>query len=55
MVEGDNFDEKYKFIRNTMMVRGKMHGLNVTFKDHQEFLKYMRETKDKKYGATKKT
>jgi hypothetical protein len=35
-----------------MMTRGKMYGLKLTFREHQEFLGYWHNTQKKQYTGT---
>lgn len=44
-------DEKYGFIRRTLMSRGKEYALQLTHRDHLEFLKYWFNTQDKQQYA----
>ncbi|CDW91471.1 UNKNOWN [Stylonychia lemnae] len=47
-------EEKYSYIRKTMMPRGKEYQLQLTYHDHQQFLDYWFGTQDKFYVSKDK-
>eukprot|EP00347_Sterkiella_histriomuscorum_P002985 403366042 len=47
-------EEKYAFIRKTMMARTKEYALQLTFREHQQFLDYWFNTQNKFYANQSK-
>jgi len=50
LMEIPDKEEKYDFIRRTMMPRGKEYSLKLGYKEHIEFLGYWLNTRDKGYA-----